>query len=98
MQAQAMYSDSSSILTLEMHFAIGSPTALRAGTWRWTRNNQMLGGTIGGRSVTFLGGQDGPPSIGGTYDLLDQNGEPRYRVVLPVTALQGPWHAPPEQN
>jgi len=67
LQAQAVFSDTSSILTLEMRFAIGSPTTLESGTWRWSRNNQMLNGTISARSVMFLGGQDGPPSIGGTY-------------------------------
>jgi len=33
LQAQAVFSDSSSILTLEMRFAIGSPTKLESGTW-----------------------------------------------------------------
>jgi hypothetical protein len=98
LQAQAVFSDSSSILTLEMHFAIGSPTKLESGTWRWTRNNQIMGGNIGARSVTFLGGQDGPPSIGGTYDLLDQDGSPRYRVTIPTTALPERWQAGPGQK
>ena len=51
---------------MEMRFAIGSPTTLESGTWRWSRNNQVAAGSIAARSVTFLGGQDGPPSIGGT--------------------------------
>jgi len=98
LQAQAVFSNSSSILVLEMHFAIGSPTKLESGTWRWTRDSQKLGGNIGARSVTFLGGQDGPPSIGGTYDLLDQDSSPRYRVTIPTTALPERWQARPAQN
>src|ERR1700744_3126552 len=35
--AQVLISDSSSILTLDLHFAIGSPTTLQSGTWRWSR-------------------------------------------------------------
>ena len=87
-----MFSDSSSILTVEMHFAIGSPTVLKSGAWRWSSNGQQLGGAVAGRSVTFLGGQDGPPSIGGTFDLLDANGVALYRVSIPVTELKTGWN------
>jgi hypothetical protein len=93
LQAQAVFSDSSSILTIEMRFAIGSPTKLESGTWRWSRNNQVMSGPIIARSVTFLGGQDGPPSIGGTYDLLGSDGVAHYRVTIPVTALPERWQA-----
>jgi hypothetical protein len=84
--ATALISDSSSILTLDLHFAIGSPTTLQSGTWRWSRPGGLLSGGVTGRSVMFLGGQDGPPSIGGTFDLL-AGGEAGYRVTLPLTAL-----------
>jgi hypothetical protein len=86
MAAQAVISDSSSILTLDLHFAIGSPTTLESGTWRWSRPGRLLNGTVWARSVTFLGGQDGPPSIGGTFDLAGTGGS-AYRVTLPLTAL-----------
>ena len=98
LQAQAVFTDSSSILTMEMHFAIGSPTTLESGTWQWTRNNQLLSGSISARSVTFLGGQDGPPSIGGLYDLRDSGGVARYRVAIPTTALPKRWQARPATN
>lgn len=81
--AQVFVSDSSSILTLDLHFAIGSPTTLASGTWRWSRSGQLLNGTVSERSVTFLGGQDGPPSIGGTFDLSPGN----IRLNLPLTVL-----------
>jgi hypothetical protein len=88
LQAQAMFTDSSSILTIEMRFRIGSPTTLSAGTWQWTRNNRRTEGTLAARSVTFLGGQSGPPSIGGTFDLTGPDGSARYRVTIPVTELR----------
>ena len=91
LRAQAVFSDSSSILTMEMRFAIGSPTTLESGSWRWSRNNRNMTGTIAARSVMFLGGQDGPPSIGGSYELRDASGMARYRVNLPVTALAEHW-------
>ncbi len=84
--AQVLISDSSSILTLDLHFAIGSPTTLASGDWRWSRPGRLLNGTLSARSVMFLGGQDGPPSIGGTFDLTATDGS-IYRVTLPLTAL-----------
>jgi hypothetical protein len=98
LQAQVVFSDSSSILTMEMHFAVGSPTKLDSGSWRWSRNNQIQDGTIAARSVMFLGGQDGPPSIGGSYDLLGQDGAAQYRVTIPVTALPERWQASPARR
>lgn len=90
LDAQVLISDSSSILTLDLHFAVGSPTALESGTWRWSRPTGMLNGTVSARSVTFLGGQDGPPSIGGTFDLKG-SGAAAFRVNLPLTALPRPF-------
>lgn len=84
--AQVLISDSSSILTLDLHFAIGSPTALQSGNWQWSRPGRLLKGSVSARSVTFLGGQDGPPSIGGTFNLSSADGS-LYRVTLPLTVL-----------
>jgi len=88
LSAEALISDSSSTLTIDMHFAIGSPTKLESGFWHWTRGIHNSSGSVSARSVTFLGGQDGPPSIGGSFDLLNPDGLPVYRVNLPVTELK----------
>ena len=87
---QAAVSDSSSTLSVNMRFVIGSPTKLESGTWNWTRpeTTRMDNGQISARSVTFLGGQDGPPSIGGSFDLLTPEGTARYRLTLPVTEVK----------
>ena len=88
LNTHAVITDSSAIVTMEMHFEVGSPTVLQSGIWKWNRSSAPTSGGISGRSVTFLGGQDGPPSIGGTFDLLDRDGAPRYRVRIPVTELK----------
>lgn len=93
LHAQAIFSDSSSILSVELHFAIGSPTTLESGKWHWPRGGQLLSGAVVAKSVTFLGGQDGPASIGGTFDLLGADGAARYRVKIPVTQLKTGWKA-----
>jgi hypothetical protein len=95
LQARAVFSDSSSILSVEMHFAIGSPTTLESGAWQWSHNGQLLRGSVAARSITFLGGQDGPPSIGGAFELLGADGAARYRVNIPVTQLKERWKRGP---
>lgn len=83
---QVLLSDSSSVLSVDLHFTIGSPTKLASGTWRWPQPQDLVKGTVSARSVTFLGGQDGPPSIGGTFD-LNAPSYPTYRLTLPLTVL-----------
>jgi hypothetical protein len=88
LKAEATFADGASALVVAMQFAIGSPTTLSAGTWQWTRDGSVAQGTVAARSVMFLGGQDGPPSIGGRFDLLDANGAAKYRVTIPTTELK----------
>lgn len=82
--AQLLITDSSSILTMDLHFQVTPPTRLESGTWKFNRGGS---GAVAARSVTFLGGQSGPPSLGGAFDLLDERGQLRYRVHLPTTEL-----------
>jgi hypothetical protein len=94
LDTQAIYTDSSSILDVEMHFEIGMPTRLSAGTWRWTRNNTVTNGTVAQHDISFLGGQSGAPSLGGAFDLL-QDGAARYRIHLPLIELKTRLQAAP---
>jgi hypothetical protein len=87
MPVRVLISDSSSVVTLDLHFAIGVPTTLESGTWSWSfSDGSAREGTVSARSVMFLGGQDGPPSIGGTFDLTGPGGY-AYRVTIPLTVL-----------
>lgn len=88
LDAEATFGDGSSTLTIEMRFAIGAPTKLESGRWQWTRNGHLTSGTVTERSVMFLGGQDGPPSIGGRFDLRDATGAAIYRITIPTTELK----------
>lgn len=86
LNAKVLISDSSSVLSVDLHFAIGSPTTLQSGTWRWSLPGGLVGGTVTARSVMFLGGQDDGPSIGGTFD-LNAPTYPTYRLTLRLTVL-----------
>lgn len=86
LNAQVLISDSSSILTLDLHLLIGPRTTQKLSRWQWSRPDGLLSGAVAAREITFLGGQDGPPSIGGTFTLLVGSRE-AYRVNLPLTVL-----------
>ena len=88
LDAEATFGDGSSNLTVEMRFLIGAPTKLESGHWQWTRDGRLLNGTVAERSVMFLGGQDGPPSLGGRFDLHDSAGAAAYRITIPTTELK----------
>jgi hypothetical protein len=77
---------------IEVEFAITyDPTpALGAGRWRLA-GDRPASGDVRAESVKFLGGQGEGPSLGGRFR-LDQDGHPRFRVVLPVRPVQqSPW-------
>lgn len=88
LDVEATFGDGTSTLTVEMRFEIGSPTKLDTGRWRWMRDGHFTSGVVAERAVMFLGGQDGPPSIGGSYDLLDSTGAVQYRITIPTTELK----------
>ena len=88
LQAKAVFSDKDSVLTLDMHFKIGVPTKLATGSYQWKQSNRTIEGAVTSNSVTFLGGQNGPPSIGGVFELRGADGQPVYKVRIPTTEVR----------
>jgi hypothetical protein len=88
LNTEAEFTDGSSKITVKMSFTIGAPTKLKSGFWQQFKNGSLMSGTVTERSVMFLGGQDGPPSIGGRFDLLDPVGVAKYRITIPTTELK----------
>jgi hypothetical protein len=84
--ARAVYGDGTGELRVDLRFTVGVPTRLESGTWKGLGSE----GRVRERSVTFLGGQSGPPSIGGRFDLLGPDDQARYRVTIPVQPLNHP--------
>jgi hypothetical protein len=85
LSAQLLITDSSNVLTLDLHFQVTPPTRLESGVWKFSRGTS---GRVEAKSITFLGGQSDGPSLGGTFDLLDPQGRALYRVHLPTTPLK----------
>ena len=86
LDAQVTFGDGSQQLNAVLRFRVGVPTKLESGTW----SGLPPGGAVRERSVTFLGGQSGPPSLGGRFDLLGPNGDPLYRITIPLRPLDRP--------
>ncbi len=74
----------SSMLTMDLRFRIGVPTRLEEGGYAWQQADTVLRGPVRQISATFLGGQSGRPSIGGTFELLSPEGVRLYAVRIPV--------------
>ncbi len=77
-------------LQLELEVVYNPTPALGSGHWSLD-GTQAGGGEVRAESVRFLGGQGEGPSLGGRFR-LDENGSPRFRVVLPLRPVgQRKW-------
>ena len=75
-------------LRLELEVVYDPTPALGSGHWT-IEGTQTGGGEMKAESVRFLGGQAEGPSLGGRFR-LDENGSPRFRVVLPLRPVSQP--------
>jgi len=83
LEVRAVYGDGARVINVYLRFRVTPPTQLASGAW----SGLLLKGGVHERASTFLGGQSGPPSIGGSFDLLGPDGKPRYRVTIPLQPL-----------
>jgi hypothetical protein len=84
LRAQAVYGGPDARLEVQMQFLVTPPTRLSSGTW----TGLGASGTVNQKSVTFLGGQNGPPSLGGRFDLVTSDGRALYRITIPTQELR----------
>ena len=76
-------------LTMRMKFLIGVPTRLESGNYQWNQDSVVTQGTVSASSVHFLGGQSGPSSLGGFFQLKSDD-VTLYEVRVPPTMLGTP--------
>jgi hypothetical protein len=84
--SEVIFTAGGSRLTMQMRFLVGVPTRLESGTYHWNQDSVVTQGSVTARSVMFLGGQNGPPSLGGQFNLV-ANDVTLYEVTLPASTL-----------
>lgn len=72
-------------LRVELTIVYNPTPALGAGRWQ-LEGDDPASGEVAAESIKFLGGQGEGPSLGGRFR-LEENGRPRFRVVLPAKPL-----------
>ena len=94
---ELVVADHQDTLTMLMRFQIGVPPRLESGTYVWFRRNApLIEGTVKAESVIFQGNQNGPPSLGGTFQLVSKDvGLDLYQVKLPATLMDPPGRTMP---
>src|SRR5436190_1930484 len=71
---ELVVADRQDTLTMQMKFQIGVPPTLEAGNYVWLRKYvPPIQGVIKANAVTFQGNQNGPPSLGGTFQLVSND-------------------------
>jgi len=90
--SEMVVGDNSGTLTMRMKFKIGVPVKLDTGEYVWQRAGApQIQGVVRAENVTFLGGQDGPPSLGGTFQLIANDSSlSLYEVKVPTTVMDPP--------
>lgn len=86
LEVEALYGPGSGSIKVDLHFRVTPPARLESGTWTGAGDS----GSVRQRSVTFLGGQSGPPSIGGRFDLIGSDDRALYRITIPLQELKQP--------
>lgn len=87
LEVQALYGDLSQTLLVDLQFNVTPPARLVSGSWTGLDSH----GAVRERSLTFLGGQAGPPGFGGTFDLLGPDERALYRIAIPMQELKIPF-------
>lgn len=86
LDVKALYGNGVEGVTVDLVFKVTPPTRLESGSWSGLGGK----GSVQERSVTFLGGQSGPPSIGGRFALIGPEGTAVYLVSIPLQPLKNP--------
>lgn len=75
-------------LHVEVEVSYNPHPVLSGGHWTYA-GETFLEGTVIERSMKFTGGQSEGPSLGGSFR-LDSQGQPRFRIVLPLRPISKP--------
>jgi hypothetical protein len=86
--AAPVFTNGMDAIRLDLHVRLGPPIAFVSGSFKATVENQTVEGPVVCDSLSFLGGQNALPSVGGLFRLQDNaTGRTVYRVSMPPTPI-----------
>ncbi len=77
-------------MTLSMAFVLGPPARFVEGRHSSRIGGESFEGVVSAESVTFLGGQNAEPSLGGVFLFENPTDGVRYRLRFPPTLISRP--------
>jgi len=84
---QASFADGNDTGQMTLVLQLNPTAECRSGTHRVEIDGQTTEGPVECSSVSFLGGQNALPSVGGVFILKDAQSRPVYRVRIPTTTM-----------
>lgn len=87
-RAVPVFKDGMDVIRLDLHVRLGPPIAFVMGTYNARIGNRTTEGPVVGDSLSFLGGQNALPSVGGIFRLQDNStGRTIFRITMPPTPI-----------
>jgi hypothetical protein len=86
--ATPVFTSGMDVVRLDLHIRLGPPITFVSGSYKATVGNQTVQGPVVCDSLSFLGGQNALPSVGGVFRLHDNStGRTLYRIKMPPTPI-----------
>ena len=85
--AEARFSDGADIVTMKIAIYLRPPAEFRSGSYEATIGGKKSSGSVECPSLTFQGGQEALPTVGGLFVLKDEQNRSLYRIRIPATTL-----------
>jgi len=85
--AEARFVDGADRVTMNIKLYLRPPAEFSSGTYQAMIGGKMTTGNVECPSLTFQGGQEALPTIGGLFLLKDDQNRTVYQVRIPATKL-----------
>ena len=87
-RAVPVFKDGMDVIRLDLHVRLGPPIAFVMGTYEARIGDQTTEGPIVCDSLSFQGGQNALPSVGGIFRLQDNStGRTIFRIMMPPAPI-----------
>jgi hypothetical protein len=86
-RAEPVFTNGADSIRMNLYVRLGPPISFVSGNYRASVGGQTREGSVVCDSLSFLGGQNALPSVGGVFRLQDSNAQTVYRVRMPPTPI-----------